>query len=612
MPLAPQLADYAGVAAGQRVLDVGSGPGALTTELVARLGADAVSAVDPSEPFVAAAKERHPGVDVQRSAAEQLPFDDRAFDAALAQLVVHFMADPVAGLREMARVTRERGVVAACVWDHGGGQGPLSTFWEAARELDPEAQDESKLAGSGEGQLTELFRQPGCTTSRRRRFRSASSIRASRTGGSRTRSAWGLRAATQPVSTRSGRRSCANGAARSCPTHRSCSRPAPGPPEASPSDSLEWGMSAVRCCVRCAEGTAHCGPREKGHRHMRYGDSRASALWGRGDGRWRRIVCVTPSRRSAHRRACWAISAGSRTGPGNPLSFGRRRRLRAASVVRLTDGRTMGACRSSSRPRAFARVLHRSRRTARRRRRAFGGAARLGLGRPRVRHRPIDRPRVGTADARVRRSGRCPTRTRGDRRCLPNEFRGWPTRYGWDDVPVSSHVNVRPLGEWLERQLGYDARRGLTTVQWLTTPQQLLSEIAAGEVFSDGTGELVPLRAVLEWYPDDVWRWLVGCQWWRIDQEEPLVGRAAEVGDELGSRVVPSRLARDAMRLGFLLERRYAPYTKWLGSAFAQLECATEVGPALSACLPRTSSLCASPRGSRRSRRSHAGTTRWA
>ena len=161
VPLAPPLADFAGVAAGQRVLDVGSGPGALTTELVTRLGADAVSAVDPSEPFVAAAKERHPGVDVQRAAAEQLPFRDRAFDAALAQLVVHFMADPVAGLREMGRVTRERGVVAACVWDHGGGQGPLSTFWEAARELDPKAQDESKLAGSGEGQLTKLFRAAG-------------------------------------------------------------------------------------------------------------------------------------------------------------------------------------------------------------------------------------------------------------------------------------------------------------------------------------------------------------------------------------------------------------------------------------------------------------------
>jgi SAM-dependent methyltransferase len=161
VPLAPQLADLAKVSAGQRVLDVGCGPGALTAELVTRLGPDAVSAVDPSEPFVAAARERHPGVNVQRAAAEELPFEDRAFDAALAQLVVHFMADPVAGLREMARVTRPDGVVAACVWDHAGGRGPLSVFWEAAHELDPDVRDESQLAGSREGHLSQLFEAAG-------------------------------------------------------------------------------------------------------------------------------------------------------------------------------------------------------------------------------------------------------------------------------------------------------------------------------------------------------------------------------------------------------------------------------------------------------------------
>jgi SAM-dependent methyltransferase len=161
VPLAPQLADFAAVAAGQRVLDVGCGPGALTAELVVRLGPAAVAAVDPSEPFVAAARDRYPEVSVQRAAAEQLPFEDQAFDAALAQLVVHFMADPVAGLRELGRVTREGGVVAACVWDHAGGTGPLSLFWEAARQLDPEADDESKLAGSGEGQLAQLFEAAG-------------------------------------------------------------------------------------------------------------------------------------------------------------------------------------------------------------------------------------------------------------------------------------------------------------------------------------------------------------------------------------------------------------------------------------------------------------------
>lgn len=159
--LSPQLADLAGVCGGQRVLDAGCGPGALTAELVTRLGPAAVSAVDPSEPFVAAARARNPGVDVQQASAEQLPFPDQAFDAALAQLVVHFMSDPVAGLAEMARVTREEGVVAACVWDHGGGQGPLSLFWEAARELDPEVDDESQLAGAREGHLAELFEAAG-------------------------------------------------------------------------------------------------------------------------------------------------------------------------------------------------------------------------------------------------------------------------------------------------------------------------------------------------------------------------------------------------------------------------------------------------------------------
>ena len=95
--LGPGLAELAGVRPGQRALDVGCGPGALTGELVARLGADAVAAVDPSEPFVAAARGRHPGVDVRQASAESLPFADDSFDTALAQLVVHFMRDPIAG-----------------------------------------------------------------------------------------------------------------------------------------------------------------------------------------------------------------------------------------------------------------------------------------------------------------------------------------------------------------------------------------------------------------------------------------------------------------------------------------------------------------------------------
>ena len=160
-PLAAQFADLAGVRRGQRVLDVGCGPGALTAELASRAGAQAVSAVEPSASFAAAVQERLPEVDVRRGAAERLPFPDDAFDAAMAQLVVHFMADPVAGLREMGRVTRPGGVVAACVWDHAGGRGPLSPFWSAVRELDPAADDESDRPGAREGQLAALFARAG-------------------------------------------------------------------------------------------------------------------------------------------------------------------------------------------------------------------------------------------------------------------------------------------------------------------------------------------------------------------------------------------------------------------------------------------------------------------
>jgi SAM-dependent methyltransferase len=160
-PLAPVFADFAGVVDGQRVLDVGCGPGALVAELVERLGSDAVSAADPSEPFVAAVRERYPEVTVHRAPAEELPFATGAFDAALAQLVVHFMTDPVVGLAEMARVARPDGLVAACVWDHAGDKGPLSLFWEAARDVSRQIDDESHLPGTREGHLAELFTAAG-------------------------------------------------------------------------------------------------------------------------------------------------------------------------------------------------------------------------------------------------------------------------------------------------------------------------------------------------------------------------------------------------------------------------------------------------------------------
>lgn len=160
-PLANEFADAVGLTSGQRVLDVGCGPGALTGVLAQRLGVSGVSAVDPSGPFVAAVRARLPGVDVRRASAEALPYAEDTFDVALAQLVLHFMADPVAGLREMARVTKAAGVVAACVWDNAGGSGPLSPLWRAAQELDPAVSDESGAAGAREGHLAELARRAG-------------------------------------------------------------------------------------------------------------------------------------------------------------------------------------------------------------------------------------------------------------------------------------------------------------------------------------------------------------------------------------------------------------------------------------------------------------------
>lgn len=160
-PLAAQFADLVHPRAGQCALDVGCGPGALTAELVQVLGADSVSAVDPSPPFVEAVHARLPAVDVRRGVAEHLPFPDDSFDLVLAQLVVHFMADPVAGLQEMTRVARPGGMVAACVWDHAGGSGPLATFWRAVRDLDPGAQDESDLPGARAGHLAALCERAG-------------------------------------------------------------------------------------------------------------------------------------------------------------------------------------------------------------------------------------------------------------------------------------------------------------------------------------------------------------------------------------------------------------------------------------------------------------------
>ena len=148
-PLAVQFADFAGVAAGQRALDVGCGPGALTGELVRRLGHEKVAACDPSEKFIAACAERNPGVDVRPGSAEKVPFDDGRFDVALSQLVLHFVSDPAGAGAELQRVVRAGGTVAGCVWDFAEGMEMLHAFWEAALTLDPDAPAEQRVMRFG-------------------------------------------------------------------------------------------------------------------------------------------------------------------------------------------------------------------------------------------------------------------------------------------------------------------------------------------------------------------------------------------------------------------------------------------------------------------------------
>jgi hypothetical protein len=171
---------------------------------------------------------------------------------------------------------------------------------------------------------------------------------------------------------------------------------------------------------------------------------------------------------------------------------------------------------------------------------------------------------------------------------LPETYSGRPVRFGWDDKPVRHWVDVTTLTEWLKRQLGLDPRDGMSTVDWLSVPQQHILGVVSGAVYADPRGELRQVREALSWYPHDVWLWLLASQWQRIGQEEAFTGRAAEVGDELGSRLIASRQVHELMRLAFLQARTYWPYSKWFGTAFSQLPGASELTPALHAAVAAT------------------------
>jgi hypothetical protein len=176
-------------------------------------------------------------------------------------------------------------------------------------------------------------------------------------------------------------------------------------------------------------------------------------------------------------------------------------------------------------------------------------------------------------------------------RRLPPTFRGYPTAFPVTREPdgqARHRVEVADAAAWLAGQLGFEPRLPIAATDWLTVPTQRLAEVIAGAVFYDGPGQLSRARADLAWYPRDVWRYVLARQWQRIAQEEAFPGRCAEAGDELGSAVVTARLARDLMRLCLLMSRRYPPYSKWLGTAFARLPDAPALAPPLAAAIAAT------------------------
>lgn len=186
------------------------------------------------------------------------------------------------------------------------------------------------------------------------------------------------------------------------------------------------------------------------------------------------------------------------------------------------------------------------------------------------------------------------------RRQLPPRIHGYSTHYIFypeePHVPhmaetapydglVNHQIKISSLGDYVRDYTGLDLSAPLNPTDWLVTPSQKLRTLVAGAVYHNGLGEVEAMRKRLAWYPHDVWLYLLACGWARIGQEEPFVGRTGDVGDDLGSRIIAARLVRDLMRLCFLMERQYAPYSKWFGTGFARLDCAPTLSPLFHAAL---------------------------
>jgi hypothetical protein len=177
---------------------------------------------------------------------------------------------------------------------------------------------------------------------------------------------------------------------------------------------------------------------------------------------------------------------------------------------------------------------------------------------------------------------------------LPHQFMGYSTNYiHAPEAPgvqvmaittrgvVNHRVQAVTIDSYFMRYLGWDVSHSIEAVDWLTFPSQKLRALTSGAVHHDGIGDLTHIRAALAWYPDEIWLYLMAAQWLRIGEEEHLMGRAGYAGDELGAALIGARLVQDMMRLCFLIERHYAPYPKWFGTAFRQLHCAGLLGSAL-------------------------------
>lgn len=176
---------------------------------------------------------------------------------------------------------------------------------------------------------------------------------------------------------------------------------------------------------------------------------------------------------------------------------------------------------------------------------------------------------------------------------LPVEFMGYSTNFSQPEPngvrhpvkinrgPVNHMVNTYALNSFFEARLGFDPSKKIEVNDWLTVPQQRLLEVVSGEVYHDGLGQLRKLRVKLKFYPRDVWLYLLAAQWMKIGYEEAFVGRTGDLGDELGSQVVAARQVREIMKLAFLMEKQYAPYSKWLGTAFARLKLGKKLTPVL-------------------------------